>query len=85
VFSDTYNTILPVKPKPLLYPKDSIILTNSRHNSKADQIGGDIILVSFLFQLLVMFSLPDETKKTFLSMKLNKFSSGTSAYLTIVC
>jgi uncharacterized membrane protein len=65
VFSDTYNTILPVKPKPLLYPKDSIILTNSRHNSKADQIGGDIILVSFLFQLLVMFSLPDEMKKNF--------------------
>ena len=66
MLSDTYNTILPVKPKPLLYPKDSTILTNSRHSSKADQIGGDTILVSLsvcLFQLSVMFLFPGETKK----------------------
>jgi hypothetical protein len=49
VFSDTYNTLLPIKPKPLLYPKDSTILTNSRHSSKADQLSCNIILVSYFF------------------------------------
>ncbi|CAF0919781.1 unnamed protein product [Rotaria sordida] len=44
MFSDIYNTVLPIKPKPLLYPKDSIILTNSRESSKIDQLGGDMIL-----------------------------------------
>jgi hypothetical protein len=57
VSSDTYNKLLPISPKPLLYPKDSTILTNSRHNSKTDQLGCNTILVSYFFkvQLSVMF------------------------------
>ncbi|CAF0993322.1 unnamed protein product [Adineta steineri] len=46
MFSDTSNTILPIKPKPLLYPKDASMLTDSRHNSKTDQIVVEPILVS---------------------------------------
>ncbi|CAF0782326.1 unnamed protein product [Adineta ricciae] len=45
MFSDTLNTILPIKPKPLLYPKDANILTNSRHSSKTDQMVADTIQV----------------------------------------
>ncbi|CAF1269382.1 unnamed protein product [Adineta steineri] len=46
MFSDTSNTILPIKPKPLLYPKDASMLTDSRHNSKTDQVVVEPILVS---------------------------------------
>lgn len=46
VFSNSYNILLPIKPKPLLYPKDSTLMFNSRHNSKSDQIVGDNVLVS---------------------------------------
>ncbi|UJR10356.1 hypothetical protein I4U23_014561 [Adineta vaga] len=49
MFSDTTNMILPIKPKPLLYPKDANILTNSRHSSKTDQIVADTVLVGFRF------------------------------------
>lgn len=46
VYSDSYQNLLPIRPKPLLYPKDSTILTNSRHSSKiAEQIGVHSILV----------------------------------------
>jgi len=68
VFSDSYNILLPIKPKPLLYPKDSTLLYNSRHNSKTDQNIGDIILVS-LFSLVIQF------EKRFLSMRLNNSKS----------
>lgn len=42
--ADTSKSILPIRPKPLLYPKDSTILTNSRHSSKADQTGCNILV-----------------------------------------
>ncbi len=45
VFSDSHNILLPIKPKPLLYPKDSTLMYDSRHNSKVDHIA-DVILVS---------------------------------------
>ncbi|CAF4519269.1 unnamed protein product [Rotaria socialis] len=44
VSPEIIGTMLPVKPKPLLYPKDSTILANSRENSKIDQFSGDTIL-----------------------------------------
>jgi hypothetical protein len=47
VFSDLNNVLLPIKPKPLLYPKDSTLMSDSHHNSKTDQIVGDI-MVKFL-------------------------------------
>ncbi len=54
VFSDTYNSVLPIRPKPLLYPKDSTILTNSRHSSKADQTSCNILVSSIIN--IVMFT-----------------------------
>ncbi|CAF4681621.1 unnamed protein product, partial [Rotaria sp. Silwood1] len=54
MFSDGYNTILPIKPKPLLYPKDSTILTNSRESSKIDQLGGDMILIKSDIKIITM-------------------------------
>ena len=56
VLSDTYKKLLPIKPKPLLYPKDSTILTNSRHSSKADQTSCHPILVSYNFNYQLCFS-----------------------------
>jgi hypothetical protein len=70
VFSHTHDTLLPIKPKPLLYPKDSTILTNSRHGSKADQIGCNIILVRFFFVSIISYvSFLDKIKTYFLSMR----------------
>ncbi|CAF3390722.1 unnamed protein product [Rotaria sp. Silwood1] len=67
MFSDGYNTILPIKPKPLLYPKDSTILTNSRESSKIDQLGGDMILVSFSCINFNYFLFPNQTKSDLFS------------------
>lgn len=53
--ADTPKSILPIRPKPLLYPKDSTILTNSRHSSKADQTGCTI-LVSTVMKLCLFRS-----------------------------
>ena len=46
MFSDSYNVLLPIKPKPLLYPKDSTLLSDSRYNSKTDQNTADVTIVS---------------------------------------
>jgi len=47
------HVVLPIKPKPLLYPKDSTLLSDSNHNLKGDQITGDTIFVSFGFFCLI--------------------------------
>lgn len=52
---DTYQHLLPIRPKPLLYPKDSTILTNSRHSSKiGEQLGFQPILVRIRIYLYVV-------------------------------
>ncbi len=52
MFSDLCNVLLPIKPKPFLYPKDSTLMSDSHDSSKTDQIIGDIILVSLFFLVL---------------------------------
>ncbi|CAF1470789.1 unnamed protein product [Adineta ricciae] len=42
-FSDPYNALLPIKPKPLLYPKDSTLLSDSNQNLKFNQTTTDSI------------------------------------------
>ncbi|CAF4666138.1 unnamed protein product [Rotaria sp. Silwood1] len=44
MFSDPYNVLLPIKPKPLLYSKDSTLLSDCRQNSKHDQHSCDTVL-----------------------------------------
>ena len=66
VSTDTSKSILPIRPKPLLYPKDSTILTNSRHSSKADQTGCNI-LVSIVMSY-VSFRFDSKYIRIYLSM-----------------
>jgi hypothetical protein len=66
VFSDSYNVLLPIKPKPLLYPKDSTFMSDSHHNSKVDQMAGDAILVSYFLISYII-----QKRQAFLSMRLN--------------
>lgn len=83
---DTYQHLLPIRPKPLLYPKDSTILTNSRHSSKiGEQLGFQPILVRIriylyvvcLFALSLTRKLPDRESFHFLvDMKLTNCSIG---------
>ncbi len=74
MFSDTYNKLLPIRPKPLLYPKDSTILTNSRHSSKADQLGCNVILVSFLFLSIISYvSFADKNQNIFSQHDIKQF------------
>jgi len=47
VFSDLNNVLLPIKPKPFLYPKDSAFMSDCYPNLKTDQMVGDI-MVKFL-------------------------------------
>lgn len=63
VDSDSHHHLLPIRPKPLLYPKDSTILTSSRHSSKiAEQIGFHPILVrSICFYLSIGYVFLGET------------------------
>ncbi|CAF3115487.1 unnamed protein product [Rotaria socialis] len=51
MFSDPSNTLLPIKPKPFLYPKDSTLMSDSRHVSKSDQVTSDTILDLILITL----------------------------------
>ena len=50
VVSENLTQLLPIKPKPLLYPKDSTLLTDSRQTSKTENVTNDIILVSSMFE-----------------------------------
>jgi len=55
VFADACNILLPIKPKPLLYPKDATLMSNSRTNLKTDRII-DAMLVSERIFSLSMYS-----------------------------
>lgn len=49
VFSDPSNNLLPIKPKPLLYAKDSTLLSKSRQNSRSDPTSGTILVSHHFF------------------------------------
>ena len=62
VFSHASNNLLPIKPKPFLYPKDSTLLYDSQRNSKADQFH-DAILVSEFFVHIEQVHLMDQRRR----------------------
>jgi hypothetical protein len=75
VFSDSYNILLPIKPKPLLYPKDLTLMSDSRHSSKTDQLIGDAILVgSFFLVLFVIYSSKKQEKNNFSQREIKQLS-----------
>ncbi|UJR35756.1 hypothetical protein I4U23_028505 [Adineta vaga] len=62
-FSDPCNTLLPIKTKPLLYPKDSTLLSDSHQNLKLDQTTNDSVLSRLImniehFEYYYLYSMP---------------------------
>ena len=47
VFSDSCTGVLPIKPKPLLYPKDSALMPDSHSSSKMEHMPADVVLVGY--------------------------------------
>ena len=72
VSSEVHPNLLPIKPKPLLYPKDSTLLTDSRLSSKTEHLLSDVILVSCLFRSAVSSVLRSACEKSIVKIKVNR-------------